>query len=273
MTRFRALRHALAATVGAALLASGCVAPEDGARATPSTKARQTEAMQTEAGPTEAPQSGHPGEPREVEPTPDPGTPPSGPPAGGSAADASTPSPPPRPAPVSDGRPRPAVLTIPELGLRRLAVVPYRGHTDDAPGTAIQDRGLAASPHGPNGGVGPGGVGNYQVTAHRLSSTRAFEFLPRLRRGAEIVVESGGLRHVYRIVATRVTSFRSQRSLAEQRAAVPGQPGREPTRAMITLSTCATVEDHAAGNYWSDRFHNPEHRIDKIGVLVGTRRA
>jgi sortase A len=165
------------------------------------------------------------------------------------------------------------VLTIPELGLRRLAVVPYRGHTDDAPGTAIQDRGLAASPHGPNGGVGPGGVGNYQVTAHRLSSTRAFEFLPRLRRGAEIVVESGGLRHVYRIAATRVTSFRSQRSLAEQRAAVPGQPGREPVRAMITLSTCATVEDHAAGNYWSDRFHNPEHRIDKIGVLVGTRRA
>jgi sortase A len=267
MTRFRALRHALAATVGTALLASGCVAPEDGARATPSTEARQTE-----AGQTEAPQSGHPGEPREIEPTPAPGSPPSGPPAGGSP-DASTPSASRRPAPVSDGHPRTALLTIPELGLRRLAVVPYRGHTDDAPGTAIQDRGLAASPHGPNGGVGPGGVGNYQVTAHRLSSTRAFEFLPRLRRGAEIVVESGGLRHVYRIAATRVTSFRSQRSLAEQRAAVPGQPGREPTRAMITLSTCATVEDHAAGNYWSDRFHNPEHRIDKIGVLVDTRRA
>jgi sortase A len=175
--------------------------------------------------------------------------------------------------PVSDGQPRRALLTIRELGVRGLAVVPYRGHTDDAAGTAIQDRGLAASPHGPRGGVGPGGVGNYQVTAHRLSSTRAFELLPRLRRGAEIVVESGGLRHVYRIVATRVTSFRSERSLREQRAAVPGRPGREPTRAMITLSTCATVEDHAAGNYWSDRFHNPEHRIDKIGVLVGTSRA
>jgi sortase A len=41
---------------------------------------------------------------------------------------------------------------------------------------------------------------------------------------------------------------------------------------MITLSTCATVEDHAAGNYWSDRFDNPEHRIDKVGVLVRTTR-
>jgi sortase A len=37
------------------------------------------------------------------------------------------------------------------------------------------------------------------------------------------------------------------------------------------LSTCATPEDHAAGNFWFDRFGNPEHRIDKIGVLVETR--
>ena len=40
---------------------------------------------------------------------------------------------------------------------------------------------------------------------------------------------------------------------------------------MITLSTCATPEDHATGNYWSDRFGNPEHRIDKIGRLVRVR--
>jgi sortase A len=42
---------------------------------------------------------------------------------------------------------------------------------------------------------------------------------------------------------------------------------------MITLSTCATPEDHANGNYWSDEFGNPEHRIDKIGVLVAQRPA
>ena len=261
MTRLRVLRHALAATVGTALLASGCVAPEGGTGARPTAGDRQ---------------SGGPDARGENRPSGAPSEPSSSASARSSSAPApspSSPSPSRRAEPVSDGEPRRALLTIPELELRGLAVVPYRGHTDDAPGTAIQDRGLAASPHGPKGGVGPGGVGNYQVTAHRLSSTRAFEFLPRLRRGAEVVVESGGLRHVYRIVATRVTSFRSERSLREQRAAVPGRPGREPTRAMITLSTCATVEDHAAGNYWSDRFHNPEHRIDKIGVLVGTRHA
>ena len=42
---------------------------------------------------------------------------------------------------------------------------------------------------------------------------------------------------------------------------------------MITLSTCATPEDHAAGNFWADEFDNPEHRIDKIGVLTATRPA
>lgn len=173
----------------------------------------------------------------------------------------------------SDGRPAPARLTIPDLGLRDLLVVPYRGRTDDARGTEIQNAGRLASPHGPRGGTGPGGVGNYQVTGHRLSSTQPFRYLPRLTRGDRVEVRSGGVRYLYRIVGTRETSFRSPRSLREQRAAVPGRPGVEPTRAMLTLSTCATLEDHAAGNYWSDRFDNPEHRIDKIGVLVRTTRA
>ena len=172
----------------------------------------------------------------------------------------------------SSGRPRDARLSIPALGISGLEVVAYRGHTDDAPGTAIQNRGLAASPFGPRGGTGPGGIGNYQVTAHRTSSTRAFEQLPSLPVGERVLVRAGGRAFVYEIVATRRTSFRSPRSLAEQRAAVPGRPGAAPTKAMITLSTCATPEDHAAGNYWADELDNPEHRIDKIGVLVASRR-
>jgi sortase A len=158
----------------------------------------------------------------------------------------------------------------------RVAVVPYVGWTDDAPGSDIQDRGLAASPHGPRGGVGPGGIGNYQVTAHRTSSTRAFELLPGVRRGDRVLVDvrgAGGavIRYVYLVTRTRETSFRSPASLRAQRAAVPGRPGVTPTQAMITLSTCATREDHAEGNYWADEFDNPEHRIDKIGVLVAVR--
>jgi sortase A len=183
----------------------------------------------------------------------------------------------PAPSPPSDATPTPATteprratLSIPGIGVRDLVVVPYRGRPDDAPGTRIQNGGVAASPYGPRGGEGPGAIGNYIVTAHRTSSTRAFEFLPELRRGDRVRVEAGRFRFVYEIVDTRSTSFRSRRSLDQQSAAVPGRIGVEATRAYITLSTCATLEDHAAGNWWADRFDNPEHRIDKIGVLIRT---
>ena len=164
------------------------------------------------------------------------------------------------------------MLSIPALDLRDVRVVPYGGTPDDRPGTAIQDAGDLAAPHGAGGLVGPGGLGNFLVTGHRTSSTRPFAALPTLRPGARVVVETRTHRLVYEITRTRWTSFRRPSSLLAQSAAVPGHPGRAPTRAMITLSTCATPEDHAAGNYWADKFHNPEHRIDKIGVLRSMRR-
>ena len=181
-----------------------------------------------------------------------------------------TPRPRPTKAPVlaSNGTPREARLSIPELGLQGLRVRPYRGSPDDARGTEIQDGGIAASPYGPQGGTGVGGIGNYIVTGHRTSSTEPFRRLPGLEEGAEVQLVAGGKRYTYRVTDTRITSFRSKRSLARQSADVPGRIGAEPTRAMITLSTCRTPEDRAEGNTWSDRFGNPENRIDKIGVLV-----
>jgi sortase A len=164
-------------------------------------------------------------------------------------------------------------VTVPALGLRSLEVVAYPGRPDDGPGTRIQDGGIAASPTGPSGGERLGEIGNLIVTAHRTSAGAPFGNLPALRTGQRIEVGANGLIYVYEVTATRQTSFRSARSLAEQAAPVPGQPGVRPTRSMITLSTCATPEDRAAGNFWSDQYHNPEHRIDKIGVLVEIRSA
>ncbi|MFI8513214.1 sortase domain-bontaining protein [Streptomyces sp. NPDC085460] len=207
----------------------------------------------------------------------------------GSGAPASSDAAPPEPAPAASRpppartagqpepvaaaptpRPRPAELDIPAIGVTDLRVVPYEGKTDDRAGTRIQDRGVAASPYGKDGGVGPGDVGNYQVTAHRLSAGGALRDLPDVDVGDLVRVTAEGTTYTYRITETRTTSFRSARSLAEQRAAVPGAPGERPTRAMITLSTCATPEDDAAGNFWRDALGNPEHRIDKIGVLTTT---
>ncbi|MEV7316066.1 class E sortase [Streptomyces microflavus] len=177
------------------------------------------------------------------------------------------------PADRTDPRTGTAVLAIPAIGVADLDVVPYEGTTDDPPGSRIQDRGVASSPYGEEGGVGPGEVGNYLVTAHRLSAGGVLRELPDLGKGDSVYVTEGGTRYTYEITETRQTSFRSERSLAEQRAEVPGRPGAEPTRAMITISTCATPEDDAAGNFWRDSLGNPEHRIDKVGVLVSERPA
>lgn len=168
----------------------------------------------------------------------------------------------------SNGKPRDARISIPAVGIHRLPVIAYRGWTDDAPGTRIQNRGIAAAPYGPRGGTGPGGKGNYQVTAHRTAHGGVFRRTPSLDPGDRIKVDAGRFRYVYRVTRTRWVSFRSAKSLRAQRAPVPGHPGRKPKLAFITVSTCATPEDHARGNYWTDRFGNPEHRIDKIGVLV-----
>jgi len=166
----------------------------------------------------------------------------------------------------SNGRPHDARLTIPTLPrIHHLKVVAYYGRTDDARGTRIQNRGIAASSHGKHGGTGPGGIGNYQVAAHRTSHGGIFRRTPSLHRGDKVFVDAGRWRYVYRIVKTRWVSFRSARSLRAQRAEVPGKPGRTATRGYITISTCATPEDHARGNYSTDRFGKPRapHRQDR----------
>ncbi|MEV8535537.1 class E sortase [Streptomyces sp. NPDC051211] len=203
-------------------------------------------------------------------------TPPAAPPSGVSTALTPTPSIvvsplPEHPPLTSDARNRPALLAIPGIGVNDLRVVPYEGTSDDWAGTRIQNKGVAASPYGDEGGVGPGEIGNYLVTAHRISAGGPLRDLPALNTGDPVFVTAGGMVHEYRITETRKTSFRSERSLAEQRAAVPGEPGKKPTQAMITVSTCATPEDNAAGNFWRDDRGNPEHRIDKVGVLVSSQ--
>ena len=128
------------------------------------------------------------------------------------------------------GRPRSARLSIPALDLRDVRVVPYAGTPDDRPGTAIQDAGDLAAPHGGGGLVGPGGLGNFLVTGHRTSSTRPFAALPTLRPGARVVVETRTHRLVYEITRTRWTSFRRPSSLASpvRRSPWPPRPRSHP---------------------------------------------
>jgi sortase A len=231
----------------AAVAATAACAAEEPRRTGPAERRTTSTAAPPGATPTSTPTS---------TPTPRP-----------TSSPTSSPTPPPRP------EPRRSFVSIPAIGLRDFPVVRYPGSPDDAPGTKIQDAGEMASPRGSRGGTAPGQVGNFIVTGHRLTGPAPLRYSPSLRRGDRILVRSGDTVFVYEVRRTRWTSFREPASLRAQRATVPGRPGEEASRPMITLSTCATLEDHAAGNYWYDEFDNPEHRIDKIGVLVDTRPA
>ncbi|WMX43982.1 class E sortase [Streptomyces roseicoloratus] len=271
MTRSRRTRTGVAAALAAAVLGAGAGALTG---CTPTDLAGPGSGPGSSVAPPATAPAAPPVAVSPVVPPSPPGpvSPATAPAASTPPASVARPAPPAPPAPSETAvRPPVAELDIPSIGVDDLRVVPYEGTTDDRPGTRIQDRGIAASPYGKRGGVGPGDVGNYLVTAHRLSAGGPLRELPDVDVGDKVLVTAEGRVYEYRITDTRSTSFRSARSLAEQRAPVPGSPGERPTQAMITLSTCATPEDDAAGNTWRDAQGNPEHRIDKVGVLVSVR--
>ncbi len=76
--------------------------------------------------------------------------------------------------------------------------------------------------------------------------------------------------YTYRI-ATRssyIEFFSAQGGLA-QIAEKPLEPGTQATRGYLSISTCATQEDHARGVFRKDQFHNPPGRWVAVGVRVG----
>jgi len=162
-------------------------------------------------------------------------------------------------------------ISIPTIGLHRRTAVFYRGSPDDRPGTKIQNTGKLAVPIGTKGGVGPGRIGNLIVAGHRTSAGGPLRDLPELRKGDHVLVTYQDMIYDYEITGALWITFHDPDSYAKQVAPVPGHPGREPTKPMITLTTCATPEDRAAGDFELDDLGNPPHRIDKIGVLVGVR--
>jgi sortase A len=123
----------------------------------------------------------------------------------------------------------------------------------------------------PRGGAGAGGVANHIVTAHCTSSTRAFELLPLLRRGDRVHVRVGRTRGVYEIVRTRFASFRSTESLARQPRYPVVPAWRRPARGSRRRPAPRRGPRRRQLPGRAEELGNPEHRIDKIGVLVGDR--
>ncbi|WP_416483564.1 class E sortase [Streptomyces sp. CL12] len=176
-----------------------------------------------------------------------------GPPADGPAPEAGSPSPtapastapaPTTPAPLVPNpsrrpsypvvRPRPAqayaVLVVPRLGLR-VPVAEGVGKAD------VLDKGYVG--HYP-GTQQPGQEGNFALAGHRNTHGEPFRYLPRLRRGDAIEVETRTATYTYDVdsVLPRTSATDSGVVRAVPRSLVrPGYGYREPGH-YITLTTC-----------------------------------
>jgi LPXTG-site transpeptidase (sortase) family protein len=78
----------------------------------------------------------------------------------------------------------------------------------------------------------PGEIGNFAVAGHRNPAT--FWDLDRVGAGETVVVETRDTWYVYRVTRNHIVTP----DAVEVVAPVPGQPGAEPTAAMLTLTTC-----------------------------------
>ncbi|MER5644831.1 class E sortase [Streptosporangium sp. NPDC002524] len=141
-----------------------------------------------------------------------------------------------------------AMLTIPRLGDDyRYAVVEG----------VDQDRLRMGPGHYP-GTAMPGKIGNFVLSGHRTTYAAPFNRIDELRRGDLILVDAREARYTYRVTGKRVVDPAEIGVVAP----VPGRPDREPTRALITLSTCHPEYSAAQRLIVSGEL---EERADRLG--------
>lgn len=117
-----------------------------------------------------------------------------------------------------------ALLHIPRLGEHyRFAVVEGVGPAElrkgpgHYPGTAL-----------------PGQLGNFVLSGHRTTYAAPFNRIDQLRRGDDIVVDARDARYTYEVTRKEVVDP-GEVDVVDP---VPGHPGRRPTTAVMTMTTC-----------------------------------
>ncbi len=125
--------------------------------------------------------------------------------------------------PLANGQPF-ALLHSPRLGDNyRVPIV--EGVTLDAlaegvglyPGTAL-----------------PGETGNFSVAGHRATNGEPFAYLDQLNEGDAVVVETSTTWYTYIVYRERIVPPTKVGVILP----VPGHPDKEPTEALLTLTTC-----------------------------------
>jgi sortase A len=117
-----------------------------------------------------------------------------------------------------------ALIRIPRLGkdyhyvvIEGVTVADLRKGPGHYPGTAM-----------------PGGIGNFVVSGHRTTYQAPFNRVDELRDGDKILVDTRDKQYVYKVTSEKVVSP----SRVDVTEAVPFHPGVNPTKHLITLTTC-----------------------------------
>ncbi len=108
-----------------------------------------------------------------------------------------------------------------------------------------------------SGTAAPGEVGNFALAGHRVTHGQPFSRLLELEPGDEVVVETRTAVHTY-VIDEPPRSLTVDDTATWVLDPVPGEPDREPSRALITLTTC------------QDLFRSPDRSVG-FGHLQSTR--
>lgn len=99
----------------------------------------------------------------------------------------------------------------------------------------------------------PGEIGNFAIAAHRTTYGKPFNRVEELQVGDPLVVQTQDTWYVYRVTSSQIVMPQDVQVIAP----VPGQPGVEPSEAMITLTTCHPLYSarerfivHGELDYW-----------------------
>ena len=133
--------------------------------------------------------------------------------------------------------------------------IPRLGH--DWRWVVVQGVGLTQLALGPGhypGTAGPGEIGNFAVAAHRSTHGEPFAYLDRMRPGDLVRFSYGSRAWTYRVDKSFITDPSDVGVIYP----VPRQPKAQPTRRLLTLTTC----DPRWGN---------ERRLIVVGTLVEGR--
>ena len=117
-----------------------------------------------------------------------------------------------------------ALIRIPRLGksfryvvIEGVSVADLRKGPGHYPGTAM-----------------PGQIGNFVVSGHRTTYLAPFNKLGELHAGDKILIDTRARQYVYKVTSTKVV----QPSDISVAAPVPEHPRANPTKRLITLTTC-----------------------------------